>query len=44
MKALDLKDKQFLTIAQGNRMGVLLNVKTYEHLREAEEELAGANN
>ena len=39
MKALVLKDEQFVTDAKGKRVGVLLDVKTYEHLREAEEEL-----
>jgi PHD/YefM family antitoxin component YafN of YafNO toxin-antitoxin module len=32
--------KQFLTDAKGKRTGVLLDLKTYEHLREAAEELA----
>jgi hypothetical protein len=40
IKALVLKDEQFVTDAKGKRVGVLLDVKTYEHLREAEEELA----
>ncbi len=40
MKALVLKEEQFVTDAKGKRVGVLLDVKTYEHLREAEEELA----
>ena len=40
MKALVLKDEQFVTDANGKRVGVLLDVKTYEHLRDAEEELA----
>ena len=40
MKALVLKDEQFVTDAKGKRVGVLLDVKTYQHLREAEEELA----
>ena len=40
MKALVLKDEQFVTDAKGKRVGVLLDVKTYEHLLEAEEELA----
>ncbi|MCI0541725.1 MAG: hypothetical protein L0Z50_41540 [Verrucomicrobiales bacterium] len=39
MKALVLKDEQFVTDAKGKRVGVLLDVKTYEHLREAEQEL-----
>ena len=40
MKALVLKDEQFVTDAKDERVGVLLDVKTYEHLREAEEEVA----
>ncbi len=32
--------EQFLTDAKGKRTGVLLNLDTYERLREAEEELA----
>lgn len=40
MKPLVLKDEQFVIDANGTRVGVLLDVKTYEHLREAEEELA----
>ena len=40
MKALVLKDEQFVTDAKGKPVGVLLDLKTYEHLREAEEELA----
>jgi hypothetical protein len=40
MKALDVKEAQFLTDAKGKRTGVLLNLATYERLREAEEELA----
>jgi hypothetical protein len=40
MKALAAKEKQFLTDAKGKRMGVVLDLQTYEHLREAEEELA----
>ena len=34
------KEEQFLTDAKGKRTGVVLDLKTYEHLREAEEELA----
>ncbi len=34
------KEEQFLTDAKGRRTGVVLDLKTYEHLREAEEELA----
>jgi hypothetical protein len=41
MKALAAKEEQFLTDAKGKRTGVLLDLRTYEHLREAEEELAG---
>jgi hypothetical protein len=40
MKSLAIKEEQFLTDAKGKRTGVLLNLKTYEHLRAAEEELA----
>lgn len=40
MKALVLKDEQFVTDAKGKPVGVLLGLKTYERLREAEEELA----
>jgi hypothetical protein len=40
MKALAAKEEQFLTDAKGKRTGVLLNMATYERLREAEEELA----
>jgi hypothetical protein len=32
--------EQFLTDAKGKRTGVVLDLKTYQHLREAEEELA----
>ena len=40
MKALAAKEEQFLTDAKGKRTGVVLNLETYERLREAEEELA----
>jgi hypothetical protein len=40
MKGLVLKDEQFVTDAKGKLIGVLLDLKTYERLREAEEELA----
>jgi hypothetical protein len=40
MKALVLKGEQFITDAKGKRVGVLLDVKTYEHLCKAREELA----
>lgn len=40
MKALVLKDEQFVTDVKGQRVGVLLDLKTYERLREAEEDLA----
>ena len=40
MKALVIKDEQFVTDAQGKLVGVLLDLKTYERLREAEEDLA----
>ena len=40
MKALVAKQEQFLTDAKGKRTGVLLDLETYEQLREAEEDLA----
>jgi hypothetical protein len=40
MKMLAVKEEQFLTDAKGKRTGVLLDLPTYKHLREAEEELA----
>ena len=40
MKPLAAKEEQFLTDAKGKRTGVVLDLQTYEHLREAEEELA----
>jgi hypothetical protein len=40
MKVLATKEEQFLTDAKGKRTGVVLNLATYERLREAEEELA----
>ena len=40
MKAFVLKDEQFVTDAKGKPVGVLLDLKTYEQLREAEENLA----
>jgi hypothetical protein len=40
MKTLAAKEELFLTDAEGKRTGVLLDIQTYERLREAEEELA----
>ena len=40
MKTLVAKDEQFLTDAKGKRTGVVLDLQTYEHLREVEKELA----
>ncbi len=40
MKTLVLKDERFVTDSNGKRVGVLLDVKTYARLREAEEDLA----
>ena len=40
MKARELKDEQFVVDAQGKRLGVLLDLETYERLREAEEDLS----
>jgi hypothetical protein len=34
------KPEQFVTDASGKRVGVLLDLKTYNRLREAEEDLA----
>ena len=39
MKAAALKE-QFVTDAKGKRVGVLLDLKTYAQMREAQEELA----
>ncbi len=35
-----LREEQFLTDAEGKRVGVLLDLRAYERLREAEEQLA----
>mgnify|MGYP003344728299 CR=1 FL=1 len=40
MKSLVLADEKFVTDSKGKQVGVLLDLKTYERLREAEEELA----
>ena len=40
MKTLVPKTAQFLTDANGKRTGVLLDLDTYQQLRDAEEELA----
>ena len=40
MKTAVLKAEQFITDAEGKRVGVLLDLRAYERLREAEEELA----
>lgn len=40
MKTLVFKDEKFLTDAKGKRTGVVLDLRTYEYLREAAEELA----
>jgi len=40
MKTLAAKEGQFLTDAKGKRTGVVLNLKTYQRLLEAEEELS----
>ncbi len=40
MKTLAGQAEQFLTDAEGKRTAVLLDMQTYERLREAEEELA----
>jgi hypothetical protein len=40
MKTAVLKAEQFITDAEGKRLGVLLDLRAYERLREAEEDLA----
>ena len=40
VKTAVLKAEQFITDAEGKRVGVLLDLRAYERLREAEEELA----
>jgi hypothetical protein len=40
VKPPTVKEEQFLTDAKGKRTGVVLDLNTYERLREAEEELA----
>jgi hypothetical protein len=40
MKTSTAKEEHFLTDAKGKRTGVVLNIKTYQRLLEAEEELA----
>ena len=40
MKTSSLNDGRFVTDAKGRTVGVLLDVKTYERLRDAEESLA----
>jgi len=40
MKAPAAKEEQFLTDAKGKRTGMVPDLQTYEHLRQAEEELA----
>jgi hypothetical protein len=40
VKTAVLKTEQFITDAEGKRVGVLLDLRAYERLREAEEELA----
>jgi hypothetical protein len=39
VKTAVLKEEQFVTDARGKRVGVLLDLRAYERLREAEEEL-----
>ncbi|HEV2330895.1 MAG TPA: hypothetical protein VGY56_19110 [Verrucomicrobiae bacterium] len=36
---IPVKEEQFLTDAKGNRTAVVLDLKTYERLRDAQEEL-----
>jgi hypothetical protein len=40
VKTAVLKAEQFITDAAGKRVGVLLDLRAYERLREAEEDLA----
>ena len=40
VKTAVLREEQFLTDAEGKRVGVLLDLRAYERLREAEEQLA----
>ena len=40
MKALGFKDELFITDAKGKPIGVLLDLKIYERLCEAEKDLA----
>jgi hypothetical protein len=40
VKAAVLRAEQFVTDAEGKRVGVLLDLRAYERLREAQEELA----
>lgn len=40
MKRPAAKEEEFLTDASGKRIGVVLDLQTYQHLREAGEELA----
>ncbi len=40
MKTVVVKPEQFLTDAKGKRTAVVLDLRTYEQLREAKEELA----
>ena len=44
MKPAAARKEQFLTDDKGTRTGVLLDLQTYEHLRESEEELADIRN
>jgi hypothetical protein len=40
MKIGTAKEAQFLTDAKGKRTGIVIDLQTYDRLREAEEELA----
>jgi hypothetical protein len=40
MQASGVREERFLTDAKGKRTGVVLDLRTYEQLLEAEEELA----
>lgn len=40
MKVLATKAEQFVTDSSGTRIGVMLDLQTYQRLRDAEEDLA----
>jgi hypothetical protein len=40
VKTMALKEAQYITDTEGNRLGVLVDLETYQRLRDAEEELS----